>query len=357
MARTLRTLLLSAPLLWAVSSPGCSSDDDDFDDDDFGATYKVTGTVIDFETRVAIDGAATVSTAGLTPPPTVQVTGADFAIDGVPPFSVFHLLAGSPPDYRSTYNVGVVVDAADVDALSIVTIREEYLSDLNTAFGVTPTAGTSVILTRAIDMTGAPRAGVPASAFHLNNAPPALGPYFLDADYRPDPNLTETSTSGYAVFYDVSPGLTTVTAADGSGYTMEMAAAPVAATAITLAEVVIQDGAPVRPENVSFSEDVVPIFLARGCRNCHGGGGEGRDLGGLSLQGADNLIYRELTEELSPNYGITRVDVQQPASSLLLTMPSPQDPPDSHPNVTFASAADPDYQTILAWIEEGAQHN
>ncbi len=43
--------------------------------------------------------------------------------------------------------------------------------------------------------------------------------------------------------------------------------------------------------------------------------------------------------------------------SKLLTMPSFEQPADRHPNVTFASATDRDYQLILAWIKEGAKDN
>lgn len=38
-------------------------------------------------------------------------------------------------------------------------------------------------------------------------------------------------------------------------------------------------------------------------------------------------------------------------------MPSAEDPPDGHPNITFASPLDPDYLTILVWIREGAKDN
>ncbi len=90
---------------------------------------------------------------------------------------------------------------------------------------------------------------------------------------------------------------------------------------------------------------------------CHDGNGIGKDLGGLHLNGADEKMYKELAEEVSENHGTLRVDRNNPAQSLMLTMPGREDPPDVHPNVTFASADDPDYQMILAWITEGALKN
>jgi len=46
-----------------------------------------------------------------------------------------------------------------------------------------------------------------------------------------------------------------------------------------------------------------------------------------------------------------------PEKSLLLTMPSAESPPDSHPNVTFTGPQDPDYLKILVWVREGAKDN
>ncbi len=49
--------------------------------------------------------------------------------------------------------------------------------------------------------------------------------------------------------------------------------------------------------------------------------------------------------------------IATPDTSLVLTMPSREQPPDRHPNVTFTSPFDPDYQLIRAWIAEGALQN
>ena len=42
-----------------------------------------------------------------------------------------------------------------------------------------------------------------------------------------------------------------------------------------------------------------------------------------------------------------------PATSMLLTKPLYEDPP-NHPNATFLDVSDPDYIVILQWIEQGA---
>lgn len=343
-----------AALALAACGSGSEEGGDD-DDDTVVETYSVDGTVVDFETATAISDQATISTANLTPPPTISISGASFTIEGVPPHSVFQALAGSPPNYRNTYSAAIEVLESDLSGVELTVVSEAYLADLVTAFGVTGTGG--VLFARAVNADGSGRAGVEARAFEINGTQPVSGPYFLDADLQAAPALTETSSSGYAVFFEVAPGLTSITAATDSGYTMEMSSAPIANTTVTIADVIVTDGPAERPANVSFSADVRPIFQMRGCDACHSGNGIGRDLGNLTLDGSDNLIFRETTEELSPKHQVTRVNPAAPELSLLLTMPSAEDPPDVHPNVTFASPQDWDYLTILVWIEEGAKDN
>ena len=140
--------------------------------------------------------------------------------------------------------------------------------------------------------------------------------------------------------------------------TMEMALSPVAPASATIADVKITDGANVLPSNVSFAQQVRPIFERRGCETCHSGSGPGRDLGNLTLDGGNALIYRELVQEEGLlTTGNNRIDVAMPEKSLVLTMPSAEDPPDRHPNVTFTGPNDPDYELLLVWIREGARDN
>jgi hypothetical protein len=139
--------------------------------------------------------------------------------------------------------------------------------------------------------------------------------------------------------------------------TLDMAISPVSAGTVTIARIIATKGAVVLPKDVSFRDQVVPIFGStanggRGCEACHSGNGPGKDLGGLTLDGSANLIYKELLEERT-----TRVVLAMPETSLLLRMPSREDPPDRHPNITFTSALDPDYLKLLVWIREGAKDN
>jgi hypothetical protein len=316
---------------------------------------RITGSVVDFSTGDPLTGGATISTDGLSPAPTVSVTGANFEITGIPPFSNFHLLAGSPPDYRSTYSVVVQVEDTDRTDLTVEALSEDFIDSLYATFAVTETAGTSLVVAKLMDDQGAALADVPASAFALEAG--TDGPYFLDADKAPDAALTKSSASGYVVVFNVAPGLVSFVADEGANLTLLMADSPVANRAATLAEIVVSDGAIVVPTGVSFSQDITPIFDRRGCVLCHSGSGIGKDLGGLHLNGEANKMYKELAEEISANHGITRVNLASPAESLMLTFPSKEEPPDVHPNVTFISNADPDYLLMLGWITEGALNN
>ncbi|HEY5922124.1 MAG TPA: hypothetical protein VIV11_10660, partial [Kofleriaceae bacterium] len=195
-------------------------------------------------------------------------------------------------------------------------------------------------------------AGVAASNLVLS-VPGATGPKFLDAAMMPAPAATASTTSGWAVFFEVPPGVIALGQAATATVTLEMASSAVGASAVTIADVKVTDGAPPSlPTNVSFTQQVFPIFTNRGCVACHSGGGPGKDLGGLMLDGGANLAYKELTQE-DP----TRANITMPEKSLVLTMPSAESPSDVHPNVTFTGPSDPDYIKILVWLREGAKLN
>ena len=318
-------------------------------------TLSIGGSLVDFATGEALTGGATVSTDGIVPAPTVSITGASFEIEGIPPFSNFHLLVGSPPDYRSTYSVVVQTENADLSGLTFETLSEDFIDGLYSTFGVTAADGTSLVIAKLVDDQGAAQADVPAAAFKLDVG--QEGPFFLAPDRSADADLTQTCSSGYVVVFNVAPGLVSFVADEAADVSMVMADSPVAARAATLAEIVVQNGDIVVPTGVSFSQQIVPIFDNRGCVLCHSGSGIGKDLGGLHLNGEANKMYKELVEEISDIHAKTRVDLEVPEASLMLTLPSKEEPPDVHPNSTFLSNADPDYLLLLGWIQEGALNN
>jgi hypothetical protein len=344
---------LLVPCLFALSA--CVFGGGDADDDDvLGGSRTVTGEVVDFQTGEPVASAASLGVSGVVPAPTITTQGATFRIEGVPDNSTFQILASAPPTHRSTFSPSVEVLLDDVSGVKAPVASEAFLQSLAQGFGVAPTAANGVLIGRLVDASGNPRAGVPAGELVI--AGNVDGPYFLDANLMPAPQATTSSASGYFVFFEVSPGVVELAQAANAMFSLVMPASPVNPAGVTLVNVRVGDGPPELPTNVSFANDIIPIFAVggtgRGCVACHSGGGPGKDQGGLNLGGGIELSYRELVEENN-----RRVRVGAPETSTLLTMPSREDPPDAHPNVTFASNTDPDYIKILVWIREGAKKN
>ena len=65
-----------------------------------------------------------------------------------------------------------------------------------------------------------------------------------------------------------------------------------------------------------IATQIVPIFMRRGCVNCHSGNGPGRNLGGLTLDGSVVIDYRNVVTNISPDFGITRVDLKSGTRTL-----------------------------------------
>ena len=340
---------LVAGLALACSLLACRDDELTIDETPGGAV-TVSGRVIDFETGAALTSAASITTSGLVPAPTVVTSGSEFTISNVVANSAFQILAGAPPSHRTTFGPSIVVTDSDVDGVDVPVVSEAFLGRIAAGFGVTPTAAKGVLFVQLRDDQDQPLANIAGSNLIVTGA---VGPKFLSANLEPLPNATASTTSGWAVFFEVPTGVVALAQAAAPTLGIDMATSPVNAGVVTIAHATIAQGAQQLPANVSFSAQVFPIFKNRGCVACHSGGGIGKDLGGLHLDGGANLAYRELVEERP---GL-RVNLTMPEKSLVLTHPSREDPPDRHPNVTFASASDPDYLEILVWIREGATNN
>ncbi|MBA3539265.1 MAG: hypothetical protein H0T79_06525 [Deltaproteobacteria bacterium] len=334
--------------LVGMGTVGCS-DDDDVSVEPLGGSLTVTGQVVDFQSGAAIESGTSVATSGLVPSPLVTTLGSTFTIEHIPENSAFQILASAVPTHRATFSSSVIVTTSDVADVKAPAVSEAFLATLSSGFGVSPTAAKGVLFIRLVDGAGAPRAGVAGSNLIIAGA---VGPKFLDANMMPDPAATASSTSGWAVFFEVAPGVASFAPAVNATVTLDMAVSPINAGAVTLVQAKVTDGAQVLPTNVLFATQVFPIFSNRGCVACHSGGGIGKDLGGLMLDGGANNAYKELVIEST-----TRVRIATPETSTVLTLPSREDPPDRHPNVTFTGPNDPDYLKILVWIREGAKDN
>ncbi|MBI1787792.1 MAG: DUF1553 domain-containing protein [Acidobacteria bacterium] len=123
----------------------------------------------------------------------------------------------------------------------------------------------------------------------------------------------------------------------------------------------IEGSAIARP--FSFARDIGAILTKRGCNSagCHGGvkGRGGLKLSANALYPKDDYEwitqgggYQVLTTEVKGER-IPRVDLQNPASSLLLTKPTMITP---HGGGKRFDAGSGDYQAILAWVRSGAPY-
>lgn len=319
-----------------------------------GGSRTVEGTVVDFESGQALAAPAPVSTSGLLPEPRISVQGSSFKLEGVPENSAFQIKAFAER-YRGTYSEAVIVGTEDVRGVMAPAVSEAFLMGLATGFGVTPTAGRGILIARVVNDAGQPKAGVAKANFALDAS--VTGPFFLGDNRQPLPNATATSGSGWVVWFEVTPGVATLGLSASATATLDMPVSPIAAGTVTVAKIRATDGAPALPTNVSFRDQILPIFQSvaeggRGCVACHSGNGIGRELGGLKLDGGAPPVYRELVEE-DP----LRVQPLMAEKSQLLTYPSREDPPDRHPNATFTGPLDRDYLKILVWIKEGAKDN
>jgi hypothetical protein len=316
-----------------------------------GGANTVQGTVLDFQSGSAITATPAVSAAGLEDPQ-VMIDGAQFTITDVPDNSVFELLAVAPPNYAATYSPAVTVGQGDLSNVQAFAVTQTFLQTTASGFSLTPSSSNGVLMIQLVDGSGAPQSGIAASNIVLAGVSGASGPHFLDANLAPS-TATSSSASGWAVFFEVPQGSVTLGQA-GSNMTLEMSQSPIAAATVTLARAQVSAGASAPlPTNVSFAQQVYPIFTKRGCTECHSGNNIGANLGNLSLDGGANHVYTQLVTTQYP----LRVVVSAPATSKVLTMPSYSNPSNGHPVVVFTGPQDPDFETILAWITEGAKNN
>lgn len=152
-----------------------------------------------------------------------------------------------------------------------------------------------------------------------------------------------------------------------AGPTFEEASISLAAGNVGLVTLYTNDDVPPL-DLVDFSTQIYPLFTQLGCVNCHYEGGPGavNNNGYYAIYGGPEVTPEEVHQNLvgpGTNCTVTdyvgnyRVCVNDPAASRLLHRPLLQDPPNGHPNSSFADEYDPNYVLVKAWIEQGAQYN
>lgn len=356
--KRLISILSAFTLVASVACGSDGSDDDGAVDNGPPPSFDANGKVVDFETGETLTVSATVQVEGVVPAPRVSNQGSDFNIEGIPPEAAIFLLSIAPPDYANTFNKVIEIKDSDETDLIAEAVKQTYLDNLATIFGVTVDTSKTIFIGRTVDESGAALAAVKDSDFASpEGSPLAEGPFFLDNDRLPDAALTETSASGYFVFFNLEPDPLELKGADDSDFVFSMAVSPAAGGTVTLADVLVRDGDQiVVPVDVSFADDVYPIFARRACDNCHDKKAVGAAIGGLDLANKKlDKVYDEIVTEPAVAGDALRIDLANPEQSLMITKPGP--PAGNHPNLTFLSNADLDLQIIRTWVAEGAKNN
>ena len=330
----------------AVALPACSFDSPPTSRT-LGGSRSVRGQVVDYRTGAPVTGAQ-LAIAGLTADvaPDTSVDGAAFAVESIVENSLIQVRV-TAAGYRSTFASAVFVADRDIADLQLPVVSDAYAAELVSGFAVSPATTSGTLIGRLV-RDGMPTAGVKAVNF-------SQMPYFLDANRAPATAATASSASGGVVFFGLPPVPIELGQPEAPEIGIDMALAPVEAGAVTLADITVLDAPITLPVDVSFATQVAPLFGKLGCVACHSGGGEGKNLGGLTLDGSTQKVYSEVVA--GRVYPPPQTDPKlTPEASRLLTMPSAT-PTDNHPNITFRSSRDYDYLTILVWIREGAKDN
>lgn len=298
---------------------------------------SASGTVVDFLSGEPVTG-VTLEGVDLTGG-VIEVDGSDFVVSKILPHSVFRLRASSA-SHITTISAVVAVEEDDVAGLTLQVVSSQLVDDAYSAAGVGRTGG--VVVSRLFDSaTTAPADGVVREAFTVGDAV-----VFLDGENEVSSVAPASTSSGIALILNVDPGLVTLESG-AAAHTFVASPTRVESGVVSIVDVEVGGEAPEIPTGMLFEADIMPIFAARGCNNCHQGSGPGRQQGGFSLNGNSSTRYEQV---------LMRVDLDVPADSLLLHKPSFEDPWDGH-QIVFASTADADYLTMLGWIMDGAPLN
>jgi len=125
-----------------------------------------------------------------------------------------------------------------------------------------------------------------------------------------------------------------------ANWTRSVRVASALACAVALAACADGGDAATGDGGVTFAAAVHPLLLS-GCQNCHAAGKEAGDT---------QLLF---TGDAAADHATVTmfVDTQAPAGSRLLAKMSGN----GHQGGTVYAAGSPEYQTVLHWIEQGAQ--
>jgi hypothetical protein len=303
------------------------------------------------------------------------------------------VLFASKAGYQPTYTT-VVLGSTNVTA-SLLLGEAAWVESLNTTYGVSPTTPFDCQFNAALDCVYAlvigqilddgsndaegdrlPVAGVSAVDITVTGGPDNVpwrhqGPYFLNANGTAGNNSTSQAAGLYAVYVEIPQieagynalhielaiqyGVGGAARYFGPLHTSAYRGPSTAVTWANIEETGVPPGG--GGGTIAFDSQIYPLFLPTaqggyGCQGCHTNQNGANAAGGLNLYGGADVAYASLNPDNYP----ARVNVDDPAASLLLTKPLYQGGgAQNHPIFAWVSPQDPAYQLIDQWIDEGAQ--
>lgn len=320
-----------------------------------GATVvSVSGTTRDWKSGLVV-GNASLRSVGISPEVTGESdAGGAFTLEGIP-INGYVIFDVSAVGYERTHSPAILVEEQARSGVVLEMIAQDDAAELQAGFGVTGTSGHGHILGSTRHPDGAGIAGVAVLQI-LPVTFDAAGPYFLASGGTPATGASQTTADGGFVFFNVSTGNVAVQAA-AAGFVFQPTASVIRNGAWSLAYLTGEGSGPGgtptptpsgTPPPQSFAADVYPIFAAKGCSTqnaCHKSGNPG---GNFRLDQAAGQIHAGV---------FARVNLGAPDQSLLLTKPLFEAVSNHGGGNIFLTNEDPDYKTILYWIQQGAENN
>ncbi len=317
------------------------------------STVRISGAVRDWRSGAAIPNAS-LRTVGILPQRTGEsIEDGTFVLEDIP-INGYVILDVSAVGYRRTIAPAILVEEANLADVVVLALADVDATAMRSGFGVTTSSGRGTILGRTYAPSGSGIPGVAAIQV-LPVSVVSTGPFFLDAANDPAPGALATTSSGGFVFFNVSTGDVAVEAS-APGLVFEPTASFISDSVWSIVNIPGDGpgvgGSPTptptgTPGPQSFSNDIHPIFQARGCNGsgCHK---TGNAAAGFRLDQQPSQIY--------PNVA-ARCNTADPAASLLLIKPLFEATPNHGGGNIFLTTSDPDYQKILRWITDGAPNN
>jgi hypothetical protein len=305
---------------------------------------QFAGRTIDYFTKAPVSQVR-FETMGLAPEQTdASDVAAAYTLD-VPVGSAFFARTDATATHRPTVT-DIQSDTADVLLVSRADVSRQH-----TTAGVTVVADTTAVFVELATFDGSslvdfPRTNLsiidPTSQRVVAGSPLVVGPL---GDVDPTLQTANGPVTRF-VFLNVESGVFGLRVTCPTCQpALESESTLISSAGATVLHV--QFGGVQGPPPDSFAT-IYPLFGTGakgglGCANCHHAGTTAPAL----FDGTPDQVRAKLLE-------LSLVDVAAPDSSPLLTKPLYETPAD-HPNATFLSASDPNYQAIRAWIAAGAK--